>query len=352
MWNKLKSTEKPIVLYGMGNGADRVLDELALRGINAAGVFASDGFVRGHSFRGFPVTNYAAAKERFGDMVVLVCFGSSLPDVMQRIREIDAEQELDRIVETDTLLFYRSSHLSRDLYDEITAYRFSYVDFARRGADYTSRGVVLDGIELRPSNHSLLRRLGLTERGYAGLTHGFSHAGAMDGVDEFTTTDGVPLDAVNIGTFFSGKGYLGGVRASVSALMRKGWSATLYASARGGDDLYVKGVYNNSVDAGLRLAKSFQSGASLALVALSTIGERGLRSASTAEAFTLKGDKLYNPSWGYQAGACATHAQGVMLCHLWRLCTLFRSVLQRVCSYRWVVIMATADTHRSAGTML
>ncbi len=231
----------------------------------------------------------------------VVAVAQEIDDDYRRYK-IDAEQIQDRIIETDTLLFYRSSHLSRDLYDEITAYRFSYVDFARRGADYTSRGIVLDGIELRPSNHSLLRRLGLTERGYAGLAHGTSHAGAMNGVDEFTTTDGVPLDAVNIGTFFSGKGYLGGVRASVSALMRKGWSATLYASARGGDDLYVEGVYNNSVDVGLRLAKSFDAGAALALVALSTIGERGLRSASTEEAFTLTGDRLYNPAWGYQAG--------------------------------------------------
>ena len=94
MWNYLKNTTKPIVLYGMGNGADRVLDELAARGIEAAGVFASDEFVRGHSFRGFPVTTYAAAKERFGEMIVLVCFGSSLPDVMERIRRIAAEQEL------------------------------------------------------------------------------------------------------------------------------------------------------------------------------------------------------------------------------------------------------------------
>jgi len=94
MWNHLKNTTKPIVLYGMGNGADRVLDELAARGIEAAGVFASDEFVRGHSFRGFPVTTYAAAKERFGEMIVLVCFGSSLPDVMARIRRIAAEQEL------------------------------------------------------------------------------------------------------------------------------------------------------------------------------------------------------------------------------------------------------------------
>lgn len=94
MWEHLKETDKPIVLYGMGNGADRVLDELAARGISVAGVFASDEFVRGHSFRGFPVTTYAAAKARFGEMIVLVCFGSSLPPVMERIRNIAAEQEL------------------------------------------------------------------------------------------------------------------------------------------------------------------------------------------------------------------------------------------------------------------
>ena len=30
--------------------------------------------------------------------------------------------------------------------------------------------------------------------------------------------------------------------------------------------------------------------------------ERGLRSASTAEAFEASGDRLYNPAWGYQQG--------------------------------------------------
>ncbi|MBR4079941.1 MAG: FkbM family methyltransferase, partial [Christensenellaceae bacterium] len=144
MWNRLKTTEKPIVLYGMGNGADRVLDELEKRGITASGVFASDGFVRGHSFRGFPVTTYAAAKERFGEMVVLVCFGSSLPDVMQRIREIDAEQELympdlpvcggdlfDREMaeaHTEELSFIRSrlaDEASVRCFDETIAYKLS-----------------------------------------------------------------------------------------------------------------------------------------------------------------------------------------------------------------------------------
>jgi hypothetical protein len=52
------------------------------------------------------------------------------------------------------------------------------------------------------------------------------------------------------------------------------------------------------VDAGLRLGKSYDSGASLALVVLSRIGDRGLRQGSTEEAFSLVGDNLYNPAWG------------------------------------------------------
>ena len=236
----------------------------------------------------------------------LFCWGSVVAQEVEddyRLYKIDAVEFQDRIVETDTTLFFRVAHARRDLYDEVTAYRFSHVDFARRGHYYTARKATLNGLEVRHANLSLLRRLGLSERGYAGISHGRYHAGGVAGVDEFTTMDGVPIGGVNIGTFFSGKGYLGGVRATINAMMRRGWSSTLHLAVRGGDDLYVQGVYNNSVDVGLRLAKDFESGASLALVALSTVGDRGLRSGSTQEAFTLVGDNLYNPAWGYQAGS-------------------------------------------------
>ena len=44
LWQRLERARKPVMLYGMGNGADKILDELARRGIAAAGVFASDEF--------------------------------------------------------------------------------------------------------------------------------------------------------------------------------------------------------------------------------------------------------------------------------------------------------------------
>ncbi len=94
LWTHLKETKKPIVLYGMGNGADKIMSVLDRYGIKVSGVFASDGFVRQKIFHGFCVTDYKTAKQNFGDMIVLVCFGSSLPDVIGNIKRISSEQEL------------------------------------------------------------------------------------------------------------------------------------------------------------------------------------------------------------------------------------------------------------------
>ena len=94
MWKKLSAANKPIWLYGMGNGADKILDELTRRGISVSGVFASDGFVRHQQFRGFTVSSYAEAVERDGDIIVLLCFGSSRDDVLQNIYRIADERQL------------------------------------------------------------------------------------------------------------------------------------------------------------------------------------------------------------------------------------------------------------------
>lgn len=94
LWNYLKNTQKPIVLYGMGNGADKIIKVLENRGIKFQGVFASDGFVRKKTFHGFELLSYREAKEKFRDMIVLLCFGSALPDVIENIKRISIEQEL------------------------------------------------------------------------------------------------------------------------------------------------------------------------------------------------------------------------------------------------------------------
>ena len=74
LWAYLAKTQRPIFLYGMGDGADKILNVLLSRGISIQGIFASDAFVRGHSFRGFPVRRYRDVLEENPNMTALLCF--------------------------------------------------------------------------------------------------------------------------------------------------------------------------------------------------------------------------------------------------------------------------------------
>lgn len=94
LWQHLKETDKPIVLYGMGNGADKIIRVLENKGISFDGIFASDGFVRNKIVHGLPLESYEILKNRFGQMIVLLCFGTHLPEVMGNIKKIANEQEL------------------------------------------------------------------------------------------------------------------------------------------------------------------------------------------------------------------------------------------------------------------
>lgn len=94
LWTFLGQTERPILLYGMGNGADKLIARLALLGKEVADVFASDGFVRGQLFHGKRVLSFSEAKEKYEAPIILVSFGTALSDVLQAIFAIEAEYEL------------------------------------------------------------------------------------------------------------------------------------------------------------------------------------------------------------------------------------------------------------------
>lgn len=96
LWEYLQDTDKKIVMYGMGNGADKILSICERYGIEVSDFFASDGFVRGHLFHGKRVLSYSEACEKYGreNMIVLLSFASSLPDVLANIYKIAEECEL------------------------------------------------------------------------------------------------------------------------------------------------------------------------------------------------------------------------------------------------------------------
>lgn len=115
LWHYLASSKKPIVMYGMGNGADKILAVFEKFGIEVSDFFASDGFVRGQIFHGKTVLSLSAIEEKYKDFIVVVSFGSSLPEVLANIYGIADKHELyapDVPVSGDTLFsldFYKEN---------------------------------------------------------------------------------------------------------------------------------------------------------------------------------------------------------------------------------------------------
>lgn len=94
LWDSLKNEKRPIIVYGMGNGADKLFDRLAALDITPSDIFASDGFVRGHSFRGMRVKSFSEIKAEYSDFVILLSFASRLPEVIDMMTEMDREYTL------------------------------------------------------------------------------------------------------------------------------------------------------------------------------------------------------------------------------------------------------------------
>ena len=97
LWEYLAKERRPIALYGTGDGADKIIAVLESRGLSGliSAVFASDGFVRDRMFHGFKVISYdECCKTLPSDFIVLVCFGSSRPEVLSFVEKIASEREL------------------------------------------------------------------------------------------------------------------------------------------------------------------------------------------------------------------------------------------------------------------
>ncbi len=146
LWHYLAATDKTVVMYGMGNGADKILNICSRYGIEIADFFASDGFVRGHSFHGKTVLSYSAVKEKYGaqNIIVLLSFASSLPEVLALFDKVDSECEMyapdvpvcgDALFdmeffnthreEIDAVYAMLADDTSRDIYEKVIKYKLS-----------------------------------------------------------------------------------------------------------------------------------------------------------------------------------------------------------------------------------
>ena len=94
IWQRLKNEELPVVLYGTGNGADRIIDILERENIRISGIFSSAAFVRDRYFRGYKVSDIETLKKEFPRMLILMCFGSAREEVLSFVNDLRRENEV------------------------------------------------------------------------------------------------------------------------------------------------------------------------------------------------------------------------------------------------------------------
>lgn len=93
-WELLQNTPLPIAVYGTGNGADRVFEELDRLGITVSAVVASDGFVRNRTFHGFQVKGISQLENEVGDFVIALAFASPLTEVIDNIKSLSLRHKV------------------------------------------------------------------------------------------------------------------------------------------------------------------------------------------------------------------------------------------------------------------
>lgn len=93
VWQYLKETNKPIFMYGMGDGALKIMNVFDRYNIKIQGIFASDDFQRGHSFMGFPILKLSQIEKEYDDFIIILAFGAYREPLLSYLYELSEKYE-------------------------------------------------------------------------------------------------------------------------------------------------------------------------------------------------------------------------------------------------------------------
>lgn len=89
VWDYLNNSSLPIVIYGMGDGAEKITQVLESYDVEHTDIFASDEFVRGQTFLGKKVLKYNEICDKYSDFTVVMAFAIHDENMLERIKEIN-----------------------------------------------------------------------------------------------------------------------------------------------------------------------------------------------------------------------------------------------------------------------
>ncbi len=93
-WDYIKNTKKDIILYGKGNGAEKLLDKLEDMEIKVSAIFSSEGFSKSKPFRGYEIKSLDEIKAEHDNFIILLAFGSDRKDVKELIEGVNNSFEM------------------------------------------------------------------------------------------------------------------------------------------------------------------------------------------------------------------------------------------------------------------
>lgn len=91
VWTILKNENRPVVMYGTGDGADKLFRIFDEYGIVVSDIFVSDEFFREREFHGYRVKRYSDIKREYDDPVIVLSFAVFRDSDMALMKEIAGE---------------------------------------------------------------------------------------------------------------------------------------------------------------------------------------------------------------------------------------------------------------------
>ncbi|HOV41674.1 MAG TPA: FkbM family methyltransferase [Oscillospiraceae bacterium] len=93
-WEFLASSDIPIFIYGMGDGAIKIMSSMKKYGIAVSGFFASDEFVRGHYFEQHKVHSLSEIENFLDDFIIVLAFAAGYESLINRIENLSHRHTL------------------------------------------------------------------------------------------------------------------------------------------------------------------------------------------------------------------------------------------------------------------
>lgn len=91
MWETLRGTDA--LIYGMGNGALKLLKLCREYNVRVKDIFASDDFARGNEFCGYKIAPMSETLAKYENPAILLAFGSSLPPMLDLFYRLDEKYD-------------------------------------------------------------------------------------------------------------------------------------------------------------------------------------------------------------------------------------------------------------------